>query len=60
MKGGDIMSPIANMDAQIKYMTEKMFMYKKGLITETELYMFVHNTHVTLDVILDELYEELN
>lgn len=54
------MSPITDMDIHIKYMTEKMFMYKKGLITKTELYMFVHNAHVTLDVILDELYEELN
>lgn len=54
------MNPIADMDTQIKYMSEKMFMYKKGLITETELYMFVHNAHVTLDVILDELYKELN
>lgn len=54
------MNPIADMDTQIKYMTEKMFMYKKGLITEAELYMFVHNAHVTLDVILDELYKELN
>lgn len=54
------MNPITDMDIQIKYMTEKMFMYRKGLITETELYMFVRNAHITLDVILDELYEKLS